>query len=109
MLIFLAIIINGCMEKQNQSLQNDSEEVKMLKEKIAKFVPVNIQYEENLLSERENVVLEKLYRASKMMDELFLEQVYSKNSPIKADLMADKSDEAKIKLELFKGTSKNQV
>ena len=101
MLIFLSLIINGCVERQNQNIQNDSEEVKMLKGKIAKFVPVDIKYEENLLSEREKVVLEKLYRASKIVDELFLEQVYSKNSQIKSDLLADKSDEAKIKLELF--------
>lgn len=101
MLIFLTLIINGCVEKQNHSLQNDSEEVKMLKGKIAKFVPVDIKYEENLLSEREKVVLEKLYRASKIIHELFLEQVYSKNTEIKAELMAEKGDEAKIKLELF--------
>jgi hypothetical protein len=98
-LICLALIINGCTE--NQSPQKDSEEIKMIKEKIAKFVPVDIQYDESLLSEREKVVLEKLYRASKIMDELFLEQVYSKNSKIKSELMADNSDEAKVKLELF--------
>lgn len=98
-LICLVLIINGCTE--NQSPQKDSEEIKMIKEKIAKFVPVDIQYDESLLSEREKVVLEKLYRASKIMDEIFLEQVYSKNSQIKSELMADNSDEAKVKLELF--------
>ena len=98
-LICLALIINGCTE--NQSPQKDSEEIKMIKEKIAKFVPVEIQYDENQLSEREKVVLEKLYRASKIMDELFLEQVYSKNSQIKSELLADNRDEAKVKLELF--------
>ncbi len=95
------LILNGCTEKQNKSPQKDSEEVTMLKEKIAKFVPVDVQYDENLLSEREKDVLEKLYRASKIIDELFLEQVYSKNAQIKSDLLADNSDEAKIKLELF--------
>jgi hypothetical protein len=101
LLIFLMLFINGCTEKQNQNPQSDSEEVTMLKEKINKFVPVKIQYNENLLSEREKVVLEKLYRASIIMDTLFLEQVYSKNSQIKSDLLADNSDKAKIKLELF--------
>ena len=98
-LICLALIINGCTENQNP--QKDSEEIKMIKEKIAKFVPVDIQYDESLLSEREKVVLEKLYRASKIMDEIFLEQVYSKNSQIKSELLANNSDEAKVKLELF--------
>jgi len=106
-LFFLAIAITACIEKQNP--QNDSKEVTMLKEKIAKFVPVEMQYDENLLSDREKVVLEKLYRASKIIDELFLEQVYSKNNQIKSDLISkveDKSSlevkpELKLQLELF--------
>ena len=98
-LFFLAIITTSCTEKQNPP--NDTEEVTMLKEKIAKFVPVEIKYDENLLSEREKVVLDKLYRASKIIDELFLDQVYSKNKLIKAELMAHNYDKAKIELELF--------
>jgi len=102
---FLAIIITACVEKQNP--QNDSKEVTMLKEKIAKFVPVEIQYDENLLSEREKVVLEKLYRASKIIDELFLEQVYIENDQIKSDLLSKVSNKSiiseqpELKLELF--------
>ena len=106
-LFFLAIAITACVEKQNP--QNDSKEVTMLKEKIAKFVPVEMQYDENLLSDREKVVLEKLYRASKIIDELFLEQVYSKNNQIKSDLISKVSNksilseqpELKPELELF--------
>ena len=106
-LFFLAIAITACVEKQNP--QNDSKEVTMLKEKIAKFVPVEMQYDENLLSDREKVLLEKLYRASKIIDELFLEQVYSKNNQIKSDLISKVSNksilseqpELKPELELF--------
>jgi hypothetical protein len=103
----LALTIISCSEKQNP--QKESEEVTMLKEKIAKFVPVEIKYDENLLSDREKVVLEKLYRASKIIDELFLEQVYIENYQIKSDLIsktANKSilgrePELKPQLELF--------
>ena len=98
-LFFLAIITTSCIEKQNPP--NDSEEATMLKEKIAKFVPVEIKYDQNLLSERDKVVLDKLYRASKIIDEIFLEQVYSKNDQIKSELMAKNSEEAKLQLELF--------
>ena len=98
-LFFLVIITTSCTEKQNPP--NDTEEVTMLKEKIAKFVPVEIKYDENLLSERERVVLDKLYQASKLIDDLFLDQVYSKNKLIKAELMAHNYDKAKIELELF--------
>ncbi len=104
-MFFIAVIIFSCTEKQNQNSPNDSEEVTMLKEKIAKFVPVEIQYDETLLSDREKVVLEKIYRASKIIDEIFLEQVYSKNDQIKTDLVSqtnNKKDlEPELKLELF--------
>ncbi|MCZ7616299.1 MAG: hypothetical protein M5T52_22775 [Ignavibacteriaceae bacterium] len=51
--MFLFMI--ACTENQNP--QKESEEVTMLKEKIAKFVPVEIQYDETLLTDREKVVL----------------------------------------------------
>ena len=106
-LLALALTIISCSEKQNP--QKDSEEVTMLKEKITKFVPVEIKYDESLLSDREKVVLEKLYRASKIIDELFLEQVYIENNQIKSDLISkisnksilSKQPELKLQLELF--------
>ena len=103
----IVALFTACTE--NQTPQKDSKEVSMLKEKIAKFVPVEIQYDETLLTDREKVVLEKLYRASKIIDELFLEQVYLKNNQIKSDLLskiANKSvlseqPELKLELDLF--------
>jgi len=79
----------------------ESEEVIMLKEKIAKFVPVKIQYDETLLTDREKVVLEKLYRASQIIDEIFLEQVYSKNDLIKFELTKSEDELSKLQLEYF--------
>ena len=101
LLITMAAILISCTEKQNQTPQNDSEETSMLKEKIAKFIPVEIKYDENLLSDREKVVLEKLYRASKIIDEIFLEQVYSKNNQIKAELKNNKSEITNLQLQYF--------
>ena len=106
-LFVLALAIISCSEKQNP--QKESEEVTMLKEKIAKFVPVEITYDEALLTDREKVVLEKLYRASKIIDELFLEQVYIENYQIKSDLISktanksilEREPELKPQLELF--------
>jgi hypothetical protein len=53
------------------------------------------------LDERQQKVVEKIYRAAKIMDEIFLDQVYSKNKEIKAELMKKDTDEAKTQLELF--------
>ncbi|MBK7631685.1 MAG: peptidase [Ignavibacteriales bacterium] len=108
-MFFIAVIVFSCTEKQNQNPQNDKEEVAMLKEKIAKFVLVEINYDESLLNDREKMVLEKLYRASKIIDEIFLEQVYSKNYQIKSELQSeinnnsfpDRVPKTALQLELF--------
>ncbi len=76
-------------------------EENMVDEQIAQFVPVELKYDSSMLDERQKAVVENLYYASKIMDEIFLDQVYSQNSSIKADLMADGSEGSLKKLELF--------
>ncbi|HCY76844.1 MAG TPA: peptidase [Ignavibacteriales bacterium] len=100
-LFLIPLIIISCTEKQNQNPQKDSEEVTMLKETINKFVPVEIKYDQNLLTDREKVVLEKLYRASKIIDEIFLEQVYSKNYEIRDSLKKMNNETAYLQSQLF--------
>jgi len=97
--IFMVLLVIGCTKEEKK--QNDSGEITMLKEKIARFVPTELKYDSGNLDEREKVVVEKLYQASKIMDEIFLEQVYSKNDEIKARLMKENTEEAKLQLELF--------
>ena len=99
-LLTTVMIIAGC-NTQNEQAENQSGEIKMLKEQIAKFVLTELKYDASTLDERQKVVVKKLYRASKIMDEIFLVQVYSKNNEIKADLMAEDTEEAKYQLELF--------
>ncbi|MEP0862215.1 MAG: peptidase [Ignavibacterium sp.] len=105
LILLSSLMILSCGEKQNQI--KEESQVELLKQKISKFIPVEIQYDENLLSEREKVVLEKLYQASKLIDSIYLDQVYSKNHQIKAELLANLSDksvvndpEQKLKLNL---------
>ncbi len=105
LILLLSVIILSCGEKQNQI--KEESQVEILRQKIDKFIPVEIQYDENLLSDREKIVLEKLYRASKLIDTLFLDQVYSKNHQIKSELLSKLSDKSivnnpdeKLKLEL---------
>ncbi len=76
-------------------------DIKMMKEKIAQFVPVELKYDTTLLDEREKVVVQKLFLASKVMDEIFGTQVYSKNEQIKKDLESSKSEYDKLALEYF--------
>ncbi|MFN3873426.1 MAG: dipeptidyl-peptidase 3 family protein [Ignavibacterium sp.] len=110
LILLLSVIILSCSEKQNQI--KEESQVEILRQKIDKFIPVEIQYDENLLSDREKIVLEKLYRASKLIDSLFLDQVYSKNHQIKSELLSklydksivnnpDEKLELELQLELF--------
>jgi hypothetical protein len=69
--------------------------------KIAQFVPTDIKYDASLLDDRQKVVVEKLYQASKIMDEIFLEQVYSKNKEIRSQLMSASDEKSKQQLDYF--------
>lgn len=57
-----------------------------MQQKLSQFAETEIKYDETLLDERQKVVVEKIYQAAKIMDEIFLDQVYSKNKEIKAKL-----------------------
>jgi hypothetical protein len=101
-ILLASLLLIGCEKKTEQN--KDAEDIAMLKEKIAKFVPTELKYDSSTLDEREKIVVEKLYLASKIMDELFLDQVYSKNYEIRKNLMeqaANGSEKAKLELELF--------
>ena len=97
--VIMLFLVVSCTNEQNEP--SDSGEITMLKEKIAEFVPTELKYDSSTLDEREKIVVEKLYQASKIMDEIFLEQVYSKNDEIKFRLMKENTEEAKLQLDLF--------
>ena len=85
----------GCAKKEN------TERIKMLKQKISQFAPVEISYDKSLLNKRQKIVLEKLYEAAKLIDEIYLGQVYSKNYEIRQVLLQSNSLEDKLALEYF--------
>jgi hypothetical protein len=104
-LFTISLILISCDKKTDQTsegVKEESEGIEMLKEKIAKFAPTELKYDASVLDERQKIVVEKLYLAAKIMDGLFLDQVYSRNSEIKAQLMAEDTEESKYQLELFK-------
>ena len=98
-LFAVSLFFWGC-ETETDKIQ-EPEEIAMLKAKIERFAPIELKYDSSILDERQKMVVEKLYLAAKVMDELFLDQVYSKNNEIKASLMAQDTEEAKLQLELF--------
>ena len=95
--IITLVILSGCTVLPAQG----KKDIKMLKEKIAQFVPVELKYDTTLLNEREKVVVQKLYSASKVMDDIFQNQVYSKNAEIKKKLESSKDEYDKLALQYF--------
>jgi len=83
------------------SNQNEMKDTNMLESKIAQYVKTEIKYDKNLLDENQKIVVQKLFEAAKIMDAIFLEQVYSKNLDIKNELQKSKSEDDKYKLEYF--------
>lgn len=85
----------------NLSFTQDKKDLNMLNQKISQFVPVEIKYDPSILSERENKALHKLYEASRIMDTLFLTQVYSKNLDIRNKLETSADPYDKLSLKYF--------
>ncbi len=79
--LVLLLTVTAC--KQNTDTGNN-----MLDKKIAQFAKTELKYDESLLDERQQVVVDKLYEAAVLMDELFEDQVYSKNAEIRKELEA---------------------
>lgn len=94
-LVLLSIFfIYGC------SSQNE-DEIEMMKQKIDQFSVTQINYDESLLDENQKMVVQKLYEAAKVMDEIFLEQVYSQNFEIRQNLQNATDELSKLQLKYF--------
>ncbi len=96
--ISLLIIFVSCKSPNDET---ENKEDQMLKEKIAQFVPVELNYDSSHLTVKQKIVVEKLFEASQLMDSIFLQQVYSKNEEIKTKLQASNDEEDKLKLQYF--------
>ncbi|MFZ1288963.1 MAG: peptidase [Melioribacteraceae bacterium] len=79
----------------------DKKELELMEEKISQFAVTKIKYDKNLLDENQKIIVKKLYEAAKIIDEIFLEQVYSKNLEIKQRLLNSEEPLDKLKLAYF--------
>ena len=91
----VSVIITSCGKQERDA------ETQMLEQKISQYVETEIKYNESLLDERQKVVVQKIYEAGKIIDELFLEQVYSKNFEIRERLQKSDDPVDKLRLEYF--------
>src|SRR3954469_21921797 len=77
-----------------------SEEAR-LRAMAARFAPTDIRVDLSKLSAADRKVLAKLVEASKIMDALFLRQVWALNEPMLIDLAQDQSPEGRARLHYF--------
>jgi hypothetical protein len=68
---------------------------------IARFAPVGLQADASKLSPADQKALAKLLDAARVIDDIFLNQVWSGNAALRAKLAADKSALGKARLHYF--------
>ena len=84
-------------ETQPSRMPNVSE----LKRATARFAPVDIQADVSKLPENERRALAKTLQAAKLMDSLFLRQVWAGNETLLLDLLQDESPLGRERLHAF--------
>src|SRR5215813_11657624 len=75
--------------------------IKQLKEMTARFAPVEIKADLSKLPPQEVSTLAKLVEAAKVMDTLFLRQVWAGNETMLLNLVQDRSDLGRARLHAF--------
>ncbi|RMG61887.1 MAG: peptidase [Calditrichaeota bacterium] len=96
----LAVLCLGCARKEGTVIK-DYADIGYVRSQLGKLAPVEIAYDESLLSPANRLVLKKLVQAAKLMDEIFLRQVYHKNVAIRQALKTGKNPDYPTLLEYF--------
>src|SRR5689334_3290285 len=72
-----------------------------LTRKIARFAPTTLTADTSKLTPKDREALDKIIAAAKLLDPLFLRQVWSGNDALEKKLQADKSAAGKERLHYF--------
>ena len=72
-----------------------------LAKKIARFAPTTLTADVSKLSAKDRQALEKIIAAAKLLDPLFLRQVWSGNAALEQKLLADKTPAGRQRLHYF--------
>ena len=94
--IALVLTIGLMLTAQNQTA-GDPE----LARKIARFAPTTLTADTSKLTSQDRQALEKIIAAAKLLDPLFLRQVWNGNEALEKKLQADKSPVGRQKLHYF--------
>lgn len=92
----LLLVVTPIMSQQKQAT-GDPE----LAKKIARFAPTVLTANTARLSPKDKLALQKIIEAAKLMDPLFLRQVWSGNAALEQKLLADKTPAGRQRLHYF--------
>lgn len=96
-LLSFAPLISGSQKRRSQKAAGDPE----LAKKISRFAPTVLTADTSRLSPGDRKALKKIIEAAKLMDPLFLRQVWSGNEALKQKLEADKTVVGRQRLHYF--------
>lgn len=95
-LAWVLALTAGC-----SSPKKDSARESLMHAQLNRFAPVDISADISSLSAGDRKALEKLIHAARLMDEIYLRQVWSGNAALRDALAADTTAEGKLRYRLF--------
>ncbi len=94
---FIFVLVVTPIMSQKKQAAGDPE----LAKKIARFAPTVLTADTSKLSPNDKLALQKIIEAAKLMDPLFLRQVWSGNAALEQKLLADKTPAGRQRLHYF--------
>lgn len=92
-LLWCTMIVAGCAQPHKESSD--------LEAKIKRFAPVEITADASKLSPGNKQALDKIIEASRIMDKIFIRQVWSGNEALKTKLEGDTSPQGLLKMKYY--------
>jgi len=96
-LFIIALTVTPLISQTKKTAGGDPE----LAKKIARFAPTVLTADTARLNAKDKLALTKIIEAAKLLDPLFLRQVWSGNAALEAKLLADKSAVGRQRLHYF--------
>jgi len=96
-LFIIALTVTPLISQTKKTAGGDPE----LAKKIARFAPTVLTADTARLNAKDKLALNKIIEAAKLLDPLFLRQVWSGNAALEAKLLADKSAVGRQRLHYF--------
>jgi hypothetical protein len=97
--ILLGAVVMNCAPKE--PVIKGYTNIEEVKTQVARFKPVEIDYDGSALSEGDRQALQKLVEAARIMDEIFFRQVYSNNVAIQQELNRGENPDYAVLKEYF--------